>query len=160
MEHMLRVNTDNFDSFDDEEWWTPESTCWQFAIGDNSEGSRLVGDTIDQRVTASQIRRDGLWILKDCIERELYETYGYMVEETIDAYDLPEEALFKMAILVDETGKYHMMRMYRDGTWWRKWAGVQPTDIGPVTGGKIVNPLHECLKGHKIFFMDVYRDEW
>ena len=149
----------NIYEYDGEEW-TIESTCWQFAIGDNTSGSRLVGDTIAQRVTASKIREVGTGILKNVIERELYSTYGFIVEETEDAFNLPEEAEFKMAVLISEEGKYHMMRMYHDGNWWRKWAGVQPTNIGPVTGRVIFNPLQECPDGYEIFFMDVYRDEW
>ena len=153
-QHELRVSIYEYDG----EEWASESTCWQFVIGDNTNESRLVGDTIGKRVTASQIRKFGTWILRMVIEEELARKYGYVVEETEDAFDLPEEAEFKMAILVSPEGMYHMMRMYPDGSWWRKWAGVQPTDIGPVTGGKIFNPIHECFEGYELFFMDVYRD--
>ena len=154
MDDKLRVTMYEFDG----EEWTSESTCWQFAIGDNTKESRLVGDTIGKRVTASQIRKYGTYILRAVIEEELAANYGYFVEETEDAFDLPEEAEFKMAILISPEGMYHMMRMYPDGSWWRKWAGVQPTDVGPVTGGKIFNPIHECFDGYELFFMDVYRD--
>lgn len=156
MEQELRVKIYEYDG----EEWTTESTCWQFVIGDNTSGSRLVGDTIGKRVTASQIRKYGTWILKMVIEEELSNMYGYVIEETEDAYDLPEEADFKIAVLISEEGMYHMMRMYPDGSWWRKWAGVQPTDIGPVTGEKIFNPFHECFEGYELFFLNVYREEW
>lgn len=158
MEQMLQVTATGYEF--DEEDWTREATCWQFAVGDNSECSRLVGDILGKRVTASKIRKFGTCLLREVIQEEL-DYYGYFSEETEDAFDLPDEAAFKIAVLVSSDGKYHMMKMFPDGSWWRKWAGVQPTNIGPVTGRKISNPLNECFEDcYEIFFYDVYQEEW
>lgn len=139
----------------DGEFWESGASCWQFAIGLNTDETLLIGDIIDRRVTASQIRQNGSYILKSVISAEL-EFLGFMSEETVDAYDLPEDALFKLAFLIDSDQKYHVIKMFPDGSWWRKWAGVQPTDIGAVTGRKIVSPLYECFEDHEVFFVDVY----
>ena len=160
MEVLLEQRTNNLE-FDGEEW-NREVTCWQFVMGDNANVSRLVGDTIGKRVTASMIRRPGgMELLKEVIREEMAATYGYYIEETENFDYLPEYCEFKILVKVDTNGNYHMMKMYQDGQWWRKWVGVQPTDIGPLTGQKITNPLYECLEGEdEVFFIDVYIDEW
>lgn len=148
------VKQQEVEGFGGEEW-EGSASCWQFALGLNCSGTMLIGDIIGERVTASQIRKKGIYVLKYTVFEEL-DYLGFMYEESPDEYDLPEDAAFKLAIMVSPEGMYHVMKMFPNGEWWRKWNGVQPTNIGPMTGHRILSPTHECTDDYEYFFVDVY----